>query len=101
MSTENSFGLMRIGLATAEEIRREYPKPSIRRRNTGYAVDLLLRQRPFAADGAPFNLCTLLAGSEGTLALATEFTLKHMAKVPSLYIAMRNALIVKYTNNKK
>jgi FAD/FMN-containing dehydrogenase/Fe-S oxidoreductase len=61
--------------AVAEEIRSEFPKPEIRRRNTGYAVDLLLRQRPFDPDGGPFNLCSLLAGAEGTLALATEFTL--------------------------
>ena len=65
----------------AEEIRREFPKPSIRRRNTGYAVDLLLRQQPFAADGPPLNLCTLLAGSEGTLAFATELTL-HLVPLP-------------------
>ena len=76
--------------ATAAEIRREFPKPSIRRRNTGYAVDLLLRQRPFAADGAPFNLCTLLAGSEGTLALATEFTLNLVPLPP----AERGVLVV-------
>ena len=62
--------------AVAEEIRREYPRPEIRRRNTGYAVDLLLRQRPFAPDGPLLNLCTLYAGSEGTLALATEFRLR-------------------------
>lgn len=75
---------------TAAEIVREFPKPSIRRRNTGYAVDLLLRQRPFAADGTPFNLCTLLAGSEGTLALATEFTLNLVPLPP----AERGVLVV-------
>ncbi len=69
--------------ATAAEIAREFPKPEIRRRNTGYAVDLLLRQRPFAPDGAAFNLCTLLAGSEGTLALATEFTLNLVPLPPA------------------
>ncbi len=76
--------------ATAAEIVREFPKPSIRRRNTGYAVDLLLRQQPFAVAGAPFNLCTLLAGSEGTLALATEFTL-NLVPVPP---AERGVLVV-------
>ncbi len=69
--------------AVQEEIAREFPKSSIRRRNTGYAVDLLLRQKPFAAAGAPFNLCTVLAGSEGTLALATEFTLNIVPLPPA------------------
>jgi FAD/FMN-containing dehydrogenase/Fe-S oxidoreductase len=72
------------------EILREFPKPKIRRRNTGYALDLLLRQRPFAADGAPLNLCALFAGSEGTLALATEFTLNLVPLPP----AERGVLVV-------
>ncbi|HLP01024.1 MAG TPA: FAD-linked oxidase C-terminal domain-containing protein [Opitutaceae bacterium] len=75
---------------TAAEIVREFPDPALRRRNTGYAVDLLLRQQPFAAEGAPFNLCTLLAGSEGTLALATEFTLNLVPLPP----AERGVLVV-------
>lgn len=58
-----------------EEILREYPKPSIHRRNTGYAVDMLLRQQPFSPDGSLFNLSSLLCGSEGTLAFTTEITL--------------------------
>jgi FAD/FMN-containing dehydrogenase len=43
-----------------DEIRREFPKPSIHRRNTGYAVDLLLRQQPFAAEGTPFNFAKMI-----------------------------------------
>jgi FAD/FMN-containing dehydrogenase/Fe-S oxidoreductase len=58
-----------------EEIRREFPKPSIERRNTGYAVDMLLDMAPFAAGGKPFNFCSLIAGSEGTLAFITEIKL--------------------------
>ena len=57
------------------EIRREYPLPIIHRRNTGYAVDLLLDAQPFADGEKPFNFCTLLAGSEGTLAFVTEIKL--------------------------
>jgi len=56
-------------------IRREFPKRSVERRNTGYAVDLLLETAPFTAGGPDFNFCTLLAGSEGTLAFLTEVTL--------------------------
>ena len=57
------------------EISREFPKPSIHRRNTGYALDLLAACAPFTPDGPPFNFCRLLAGSEGTLAFLTEITL--------------------------
>ena len=31
----------------AEEIRKEFPKPGINRRNTGYAIDVLLESEPF------------------------------------------------------
>lgn len=55
-----------------EEIRKEFPKKSIERRNTGYAVDVLLEAAPFTAGGEDFNFCKLLAGSEGTLAFITE-----------------------------
>ncbi|MCC6727111.1 MAG: FAD-binding protein [Saprospiraceae bacterium] len=56
-------------------IRREYPKATIHRRNTGYAVDVLLDHRPFSPDGPDFNLCKLLTGSEGTLAFTTSVKL--------------------------
>ncbi len=55
-----------------EAIKRDFPKSSIPRRNTGYALDMLLNLHPFNQDGEPFNLCKLLAGSEGTLALISE-----------------------------
>ena len=58
-----------------EEIRREFPKPSITRRNTGYAIDMLLDMAPFRAGGPDFNFCALIAGSEGTLAFITEIKL--------------------------
>src|SRR5215831_14929551 len=60
--------------ANREEIIREFPKKSIHRRNTGYAIDLLAACAPFAPDGPSFNFCRLLAGSEGTLAFLTEIT---------------------------
>ncbi len=58
-----------------EEIRKEYPDPEIRRRNTGYAIDQLLDCSPFTAEGRLFNFSALLAGSEGTLAFTTEIKL--------------------------
>ncbi|MEJ7767210.1 MAG: FAD-binding oxidoreductase, partial [Chitinophagaceae bacterium] len=57
------------------EIKREFPKKSIERRNTGYALDLLLETAPFDATGPDFNFCSLIAGSEGTLAFITEIKL--------------------------
>lgn len=60
----------------AEEIRREFPKPSVERRNTGYALDKLLEMEPFTHNGPEFNFCSLIAGSEGTLAFITEIKLK-------------------------
>ena len=58
--------------ATQEGIRREFPKPTVERRNTGYAVDLLLDTEPFTPGTDAFNFCKLIAGSEGTLAFLTE-----------------------------
>src|SRR5690349_559220 len=58
------------------EIRKEFPKKTVERRNTGYAVDLLLEMAPFTAGGPDFNFCSLIAGSEGTLAFITEIKLK-------------------------
>ncbi len=57
------------------EIRKEFPKKSVERRNTGYAVDVLLESAPFTAGAEDFNLCKLIAGSEGTLAFLTEIKL--------------------------
>lgn len=56
------------------EIEKEYPDPEIKRRNTGYALDLLLDTEPFSGNNT-FNFCRLLAGSEGTLAFFTEIKL--------------------------
>jgi FAD/FMN-containing dehydrogenase/Fe-S oxidoreductase len=57
-------------------IREHYPKPSVTRRNTGYALDRLMECGVFdPASDRPFNLCQLLAGSEGTLFLGVEFEL--------------------------
>ncbi len=57
------------------EIRKQYPKPGIRRRNNGYALDALLDMQPFGGDRL-FNLCPLIAGSEGTLVFITAVKLR-------------------------
>jgi FAD/FMN-containing dehydrogenase/Fe-S oxidoreductase len=63
-------------------IREGYPDPNIPRRNTGYALDILLNSNVFdETSEAPFNFCNLLTGSEGTLAVTTEIKL-NLVKLP-------------------
>ena len=63
-------------------IRKEFPRKSIQRRNTGYALDILVDAAPFTAGGPDFNFCKLIAGSEGTLAFITEITLNVVPLAP-------------------
>lgn len=58
-----------------KEILENYPDPEIERRNTGYALDLLMQNSVFGKSEDTFNFCKLLAGSEGTLAFTTEIKL--------------------------
>ena len=60
---------------TREQIIKEFPKASISRRNTGYAVDSLLNTTIFSETDETFNFCKMLCGSEGTLAFTTEIKL--------------------------
>ena len=62
--------------AVREEVLQHFPKPEIHRRNTGYAVDLLLDSEIFSGSEKTINVCELLCGSEGTLAFTTEITLQ-------------------------
>lgn len=59
-----------------KRIHTHFPKPEIHRRNTGYAIDELLKSDVFTPGGPPFNLCKLLVGSEGTLAMTTKLTVQ-------------------------
>lgn len=56
-------------------ILTNFPKETIHRRNTGYALDYLLKTEMFSDVNESFNFCKLLCGSEGTLAFTTEVTL--------------------------
>jgi FAD/FMN-containing dehydrogenase/ferredoxin len=58
-----------------KSIAEGFPKKDIPRRNTGYALDLLMDAQPFNGTQKPFNFCKLLAGSEGTLVMMTEIKL--------------------------
>ena len=59
-----------------QEIKDQFPKPSIHRRNTGYAVDELLNSNLFGGQDTTINLAKLLSGSEGTLVFSTAITLQ-------------------------
>jgi FAD/FMN-containing dehydrogenase/Fe-S oxidoreductase len=65
-------------------IRNEFPDPEIKRRNNGYAIDLLLETDPFTDNSIPFNICKLIAGSEGTLAFITEIKLNLVSLPPKV-----------------
>jgi len=60
---------------TIDLIKQRFPKKTVVRRNTGYALDSLISMKPFSEDGEAFNLCKLIAGSEGTLGFITEIKL--------------------------
>lgn len=63
-------------------IREQFPAKEVVRRNTGYALDALLDMQPFTEEGALFNFCKLLAGSEGTLGFITELKLNLLPLPP-------------------
>ncbi len=68
-------------------IQNEFPKPSIHRRNTGYAVDMLLNTDAFIPGKPAFNFCALLSGSEGTLCFATKIKL-HVDPLPPAHLGL-------------
>lgn len=70
-----------------EEIERNYPKKSIQRRNTGYALDIIADQLKSSKGLQGVNLAKLIAGSEGTLLFITEITLK-LDPLPPQYSAV-------------
>lgn len=95
--------------ANRARIDTEFPKKSVERRNTGYAIDLIKDSEPFINGGDLFNFCKILAGSEGTLAFITEAKL-NIASLPpknkalicvhfsSIYDSLKGNLIaLKYT----
>ena len=80
-----------------DDIIEQYPKPSIKRRNTGYALDLLANSTVFYPEkDIPLNLCNLIAGSEGTLGFITEIKLNLVTLPPQekmllcIHLANRN-----------
>ena len=66
-------------------IKNNFPKETVVRRNTGYALDSLLHilQDEIRSE----HLCKIIAGSEGTLAMVTEVKLNLMP-LPPAYAAV-------------
>ena len=71
--------LDRIAREEAELIEERYPRQEVVRRNSGYALDEILRCDLYGGEG-PFSLQRLLSGSEGTLGLVTEARLNLVDK---------------------
>jgi len=65
-----------VSKSVQEEIKNEFPKPEIHRRNTGYAVDEFLTSDLFGGSEPTINIAKFLTGSEGTLAFSTAITLQ-------------------------
>ena len=59
-----------------QEIKNEFPKESIHRRNTGYAVDEFLTSDLFGGEESTINPAKFLSGSEGTLVFSTAITIQ-------------------------
>jgi len=77
-----------------EEIRQQFPDPRIERRNTGYALDMLIDNQVFGDNNSPLNLSKLMCGSEGTLAFITSIKLNLTPLPPK-----EKALVCVHTNS--
>ena len=62
--------------STQKEIKKQFPKPEIHRRCTGYAVDEFLTCDLFGGTEPFINVAKILSGSEGTLAISTSIKLQ-------------------------
>ncbi len=70
-----------------KEISENYPDQRINRRNTGYALDLLLKSAPFGGR-EDFNMCRILCGAEGTLAIYCDIMLNLVPLPPPVKALM-------------
>lgn len=66
-----------------DEIKLQFPDGEVKRRNTGYAIDLLIDNDVFSEGNKKFNFSKLLAGSEGTLAFTTAIKLNLVETPPA------------------
>ncbi|PHI18926.1 FAD-binding oxidoreductase [Lewinellaceae bacterium SD302] len=71
-----------------QDIRANFPKATVTRRNTGYALDALIGQHPYGNDTETFSLAPLIAGSEGTLLMMSEITLDLVPLPPPVDVVL-------------
>lgn len=87
-----------IDLLSSSDVRdnilKEYPHHSIKRRNGGYALDMLVNSELYDNSLPPFNICNIIAGSEGTLMILSKIRL-HLVPLPS----PNSCLIVAHFNS--
>ncbi len=79
---EQDLLLLLNNTQSKETIQTNFPKKTVVRRNTGYALDAIVSMQPINPDGAALNLSKLIAGSEGTLAILTECKLQLLPLPP-------------------
>lgn len=73
---------------TQTEIKTQFPDSSLQRRSMGYAIDELIDTQPFTNNSDNlFNFCTLLVGSEGTLAVTTRIKVR-LSPLPAPHKAL-------------
>jgi FAD/FMN-containing dehydrogenase/Fe-S oxidoreductase len=73
-----------------QEILNAFPDENLIRRNTGYALDELIRKhKPFNFNGKDFNLAPLICGSEGTLGVivSAKLNLVDLPKYKELMVS--------------
>jgi len=73
-------------------IAQTYPPKDVPN-NVGYALDKLLRRQPWDKNGQPFSLIPLICGSEGTLGIITQVTVKLVPKLKN-----RSLVIVHFSS---
>jgi len=73
--------------SVTREIDINFPKKTVTRRNTGYAIDALLNSKLFSDSSQDFNFSKLLTGSEGTLAFTTEIKL-NLVPLPKPHLVL-------------
>lgn len=90
-------------MLSSEEVQKDilehFPKATVTRRNTGYALDELVHSKPFTSSGHDFNFSKIVTGSEGTLLFMTEVTLdltdlppKHDVVLIAQFESIQNAM---------
>ncbi len=63
-------------------IKNNFPNKNLKRRNTGYALDIVADTEVFSENKKKFNLAKFIAGSEGTLAFIYEIKLNLVSLPP-------------------